>query len=160
MMTTLAPLLAGAVAAQIMLVAFAVGQQAAWTRLDWRYLLGSLVLGSAPPRRLRVVGHLLHIALGVASAAVYARISDNGTEPLIWLAAGLMQAAIVTLCIGLIGVLHPAMIRPTRPASGRRVLEAPGDFGRNWGVRTPMVLYLAHAIFTIAALGITRILPT
>ncbi len=159
-MTTLAPLLAGAVAAQIMLVAFAAGQQAGWTRLEWRYLLGSLILGTAPARHLRVVGHLLHIALGVGSTAIYARVSDNGAEALTWLAAGLMQAAIVTLCIGLLGVLHPAMIRPTRPASGRRVLEAPGDFGRNWGIRTPLVIYLAHAVFTVASLGITRILPT
>lgn len=159
-MNTLAPLLAGIAAAQVMLAVFYTGQQFGWSRLDWRLLLGWLLLvrgENVPLPRVRAVGHLLHVVLGVASASVYAQISDNGADPFRWLAAGLMQAAVVTFCIGLLGVLHPAMARPRQMASERRRLEPPGDFGRNWGARTPLIIYLAHAAFTLASLAVVRI---
>ena len=118
------------------------------TRMNIPYLLGTMF---TPNRdRAKLIGFLFHFANGwIFSLAYVAAFHAVGTATW-WFGAliGVVQAGFVlTLLLPILPALHPRMANEQRGPTVVRQLEPPGFLGLHYGVRTPLSVFLAHAIF-------------
>jgi hypothetical protein len=141
----------GLVATAILTVVMIGAQLLGLTRLDLPLMLGTI--GSDDPDRARVLGFLLHLAVGEGFALGYAAVFALLDEATWWLGAllGLLHVGVaLTILVPLLPGIHPRMATeragPVTPA----VLEPPGLFGLNYGAETPAVAIVAHVMFGIA----------
>jgi hypothetical protein len=137
-------------AATVVLTALMAGTQALnLTRMNIPYLLGTMV--TADRDRARIYGILLHLANGWIFALVYLAMfhSIRHATPLLGALIGVVHGFFV-LAVGLpaLPALHPRMARR---------LEPPGFLGRHYGVRTPISVLVAHAVFGAILGGFYRL---
>jgi uncharacterized membrane protein YagU involved in acid resistance len=118
------------------------------TRMNLPYLLGTMV---TPDRdRAKLYGILIHLFNGWVFSLVYVAAFYAWGGPTWWkgVTIGLVHAFFV-LAVGMPTMpgLHPRMASETRGPTVVRQLEPPGFFGMNYGLRTPISIVVAHALF-------------
>lgn len=141
----------GLVATALLTVVMIGAQLVGLTRLDLPLMLGTIATDD--PDRARVVGFLLHLAVGEGFALGYAAVFALLDEATWWLGAllGLLHVAVaLTILVPLLPGVHPRMATERAGPSERAVLEPPGLLGLNYGAETPAVAVVAHLVFGIA----------
>ena len=118
------------------------------TRLNLPLILGAAI---TPNRdRARALGIALHIVMGWLFSLVYVLIMNFLGGPS-W-NRGAMIGLCHALVICVIGWqalpgIHPRMASETHGPTATRMLEPPGFMGLNYGVSTPVAVFVTHAIF-------------
>jgi hypothetical protein len=118
------------------------------TRMNLPYLLGTLIENDR--ERAKVYGFVLHLLNGWIFSIFYVLIFEARHEVSWWfgLLLGLAHAMLVlTVGMSLLPGLHHRMASEERGPSGNRQLEPPGFLALNYGYRTPLSVFLAHAVF-------------
>jgi uncharacterized membrane protein YagU involved in acid resistance len=140
----------GFVASSALVAIESVAQSLGLTRLNLPLLLGTAL---TPDRdRARAIGVLLHIAMGwlfslfyvVAMAFLGGPSWNHGA--IIGLAHALL---ICVIGLQILPGIHPRMASETHGPSATRMLEPPGFMGLNYGLSTPVSVFVTHAIFGI-----------
>ena len=125
-----------------------IAQGLGLTRLNLPYILGSAF---TPDRdRARALGIGMHIVMGWFFSLVYVIAMDFLGGPRWYRGAIVGLAHAFSICIigwqALPGI-HPRMASETHGPSATRMLEPPGFMGLNYGVSTPVAVFVTHAIF-------------
>lgn len=141
-------LLWGFLATLVMSLSLSASQGLGLSRMSLPFILGTIFTPSIP--RARVFGLLAHLAIGVASAFVYAAVLESLGRATWWL--GLILGfghGLVTLVIllPLLPGLHPRMASETTGPEPTRNLEPPGFLALNYGRRTPLVGMIGHLVY-------------
>jgi hypothetical protein len=118
------------------------------TRMSLPYLLGTMFTPSRD--RAKLVGILVHFVNGWMFSLVYiAAFHAWGTSSW-WLGGliGLLHACFVlTAGMAMLPGLHPRMANEQYGPTVVRQLEPPGFMALHYGLRTPISVLLAHAVF-------------
>ena len=141
-------LLSGFIATLALSTLLATSQGFGITRMNLPYLLGTFVT----PRRQRakVYGFLIHLVNGWLFSIFYVLIFEARHTATWWLGAliGLAHALLIlTLGMSLMPGLHPRMASEQHGLNSNRQLEPPGFMALNYGIRTPISVFVAHAAF-------------
>jgi hypothetical protein len=119
------------------------------TRMDIPFLLGTGF--TAHRLRAKVIGYLLHFAIGLFFALLYYAIFLALDESSWWLGAllGLAHGTAVTTALinDLPPLIHPRMGSTMTAANTSALLEPPGFLMLNYGTRTPIVNIAAHIAY-------------
>ncbi len=136
-------------AATVVLSTLMVGSQGLHlTRMNIPFMLGTLF--TADRDRAKVYGIGVHLLNGWLFSLVYVA-ALHATGWFSWWAGalvGLVHGSFV-LAVGLPAMpgVHPRMAGPLRGPTVVAQLEPPGFLGRNYGIRTPISVLLAHLVF-------------
>ena len=129
------------------------------TRMNIPYLLGTIF---TPNRdRAKLLGILFHFVNGWAFSLLYVAAFHAWGMATWWLGAltGLIHAAFVlTVAMPVLPGMHPRMANEQYGPTVVRQLEPPGFLAMHYGVRTPISVLAAHAVFG-AILGSFYSLP-
>ena len=118
------------------------------TRINLPYLLGTLV--ATDRERAKIYGFLLHLLTGWGFSIFYVLIFEARNNISWWLGLllGLAHAMLVlTVGMSLLPGLHHRMASEQHGPNPSRQLEPPGFLALNYGYRTPLSIFLAHAVF-------------
>lgn len=142
--------LAGGFAGTVVLTTILrAASEAALTRMDLPFLLGTAFTGDRT--RAKALGYGLHFLAGLVFALVYYAVFAAIDTSSWWLGAlfGLAQAlfAGTALINVLLPLVHPRMAGALTAAPDVALLEPPGFMMRNYGLRTPLVSLLAHLAY-------------
>lgn len=128
------------------------------TRMDLPFLLGTVVTGDRTKAKL--FGYVAHFVMGqiftLGYLALFAAVDrhDWWLGTLFGLGHGVVAGTVVVNL--LLPVVHPRMGTWLSDAGSVALLEPPGFLLRNYGVQTPIVAMVAHALYgTIIALFLT-----
>lgn len=138
-------------AATVVLTTLMAGSQAlGLTRMNIPYMLGTMFTSSRD--RAKVYGVLFHLLNGWIFSLIYVA-AFHATGLATWwfgAAVGVVHAAFVlAVALPLLPGMHPRMASEIRGPTVVRQLEPPGFLGRNYGVRTPLSVMLAHGVFGV-----------
>ena len=138
----------GFVASLALVATESIAQELGLTRLNLPLILGAAV---TPDRdRARALGVLLHIVMGWLFSLFYVVAMSflGGPKWYHGVIIGLAHALFICV-IGLqiLPGIHPRMASETHGPSSSRMLEPPGFMGLNYGVSTPLAVFVTHAIF-------------
>ncbi len=153
-------LLWGFVATVVLTTLMAAGQGLRLTRMSLPYMLGTMFTPSR--ERAKLVGFLVHVANGWLLSLLYVAAFHAWGRASWWRGAGigLVHAAFVlTVGVRVLPGLHPRMASESQGPTVTRQLEPPGFLALNYGVQTPLLVVLAHAVFG-AILGASYRLPS
>jgi hypothetical protein len=118
------------------------------TRINIPYLLGTIF---TPNRdRAKVYGAALHLLNGWLFSLIYVAAFHASGVFTWWFGAaiGCVHAAFVLMvAMPILPGMHPRMASETRGPTVVRQLEPPGFLAKNYGIRTPLSVLLAHALF-------------
>jgi len=118
------------------------------TRMNLPYLIGTFF---TPQReKAKVYGFAIHLLNGWVFSIFYVLVFEARHMANWWFGAllGLAQALLVlTVGMSLMPGLHPRMASEQHGPNANRQLEPPGFMALNYGVRTPISVFLAHAVF-------------
>src|SRR5688572_7399460 len=120
------------------------------TRMSLPYLLGTMFTPSRD--RAKLIGILVHFVNGWIFSLVYIAAFHAWGASSWWLGAliGLVHAFFVlTVGMPMLPGLHPRMANEQYGPTVVRQLEPPGFFALHYGVRTPVSVLLAHAVFGV-----------
>jgi uncharacterized membrane protein YagU involved in acid resistance len=152
-------LLWGFVSTVVLTSIMAGSQGLGMTRMNIPYLLGTMV---TPNRdRAKFVGVLIHFVNGWIFSLIYVAAFHAWGAAAWWLGAitGLVHASFV-LAVGMpvLPAMHPRMANEQYGPTVVRQLEPPGFLALHYGVRTPISVLIAHAVFG-AILGAFYVFP-
>ena len=120
-----------------------------YTRMDLPFLLGTAVTDNR--RTAKVIGYLIHFALGVAFALLYGAFFAAIDRSSWWLGAaiGVLQALFTSTVLVnvLLPVVHPRMGTPETGASEIALIEPPGFLMLNYGRNTFLINVIAHIAY-------------
>ena len=112
------------------------------------YLLGTMV---TPDRqRAKLYGFVIHIVNGWLFSILYVWIFESQRLATWWfgMLIGLAQALFVlTVGMTLMPSFHPRMASEQHGPNASRQLEPPGFMALNYGFRTPLSVFIAHAAY-------------
>src|SRR5207248_517802 len=136
-------------ASTVVLTSILAGSQGvSMTRMNIPYLLGTIF---TPDRdRAKFIGFFLHFANGWIFSLVYVAAFQVFGLAQCWFGAliGIVQAVFVlTMLLPILPALHPRMANEQYGPTVVRQLEPPGFLGLHYGIRTPISVLLAHAVF-------------
>jgi hypothetical protein len=136
-------------AATVVLTTVMAGSQGlGLTRMNLPFMLGTMF--TADRDRAKVYGVLFHLVNGWLFSLVYVAAFHAAGTYRWWFGAaiGLVHAAFV-LAVGMPALpgLHPRMASELRGPTVAAQLEPPGFLARNYGVRTPISVVVAHVVF-------------
>jgi hypothetical protein len=118
------------------------------TRMNVPYLLGTII---TPEReRARLYGFFAHLLNGWFFSFFYVYIFEARHMVNWWfgLLIGLAHAVfLLTVVMSLLPSIHPRMASERKGPTARRQLEPPGFLALNYGYRTPISIFVAHAAF-------------
>jgi hypothetical protein len=125
-----------------------IAQSIGLTRLNLPLILGTAF---TPDRdRARALGILLHIFIGWPFSLFYIVAMTFLGGPTWYHGAivGLSHALVICV-VGwqILPGIHPRMASETHGPTATRMLEPPGFMGVNYGIATPVALFVTHAIF-------------
>jgi len=126
----------------------AVSQGFGMTRMNIPYLLGTIFTSNRD--RAKLIGFVLHFLNGWIFSLIYVAAFEVTGISTWWFGAliGLVHATFVlTLALPILPALHPRMANEQFGPTVVRQLEPPGFLGMHYGIRTPISVLLAHAIF-------------
>ncbi len=141
--------LVGGFAGTVVLTTIMAGSQGlGLTRMNIPYLLGTMF---TPNRdRAKVYGVLVHLVFGWIFSLVYIAAFHVMHEASWWFGAaiGFVHGAFV-LGVGMPNLpgMHPRMASEVHGPTVVRQLEPPGFLARNYGVRTPLSVLVAHVVY-------------
>ncbi len=133
-------------------------QQLHLTRMSIPYLLGTMLTPSRD--RAKVVGFLVHLVNGQLFALLYVAIFHaTGSAGIVkGIVLGLLHAAVVLLIVvPLLPSMHPRMASLHQGPTDARQLEPPGPFALYYGISTPLMVVIAHAVFGAILGGLYQI---
>lgn len=136
-------------AATVVLTSIMAGSQGlGLTRMNIPYLLGTIF---TPNRdRAKLIGVLVHFLNGWIFSLIYVAAFHAWGVSTWWLGAatGLVHASFV-LVVGMptLPGMHPRMANEQYGPTVVRQLEPPGFLALHYGVRTPVSVLVAHAVF-------------
>ena len=138
----------GFIASLALVVSESIAQGLGLTRLNLPLILGSAF---TPDRdRARALGIALHIVMGWLFSLFYV-IAMNFLGGSNWYRGALIGLchALVICIIGwqTLPGIHPRMASETHGPTSTRMLEPPGFMGLNYGITTPLAVFITHAIF-------------
>lgn len=138
----------GFVASIALVAAESIAQSLGLTRLNLPLILGSAI---TPDRdRARALGVLMHIFIGWAFSIFYV-VAMNFLGGPTWYHGALIGFchALFICVIGwqILPGIHPRMASEVHGPTATRMLEPPGFMGLNYGVSTPVAVFVTHAIF-------------
>ena len=136
-------------ASTVVLTSILAGSQGlGLTRMNIPYMLGTMF---TPNRdRAKFIGFFFHFANGWIFSFVYVAAFELMGRAIWWFGTliGLVQAAFVlTMLLPILPAMHPRMANEQYGPTVVRQLEPPGFLGLHYGIRTPISVLLAHAIF-------------
>src|SRR5438093_9840039 len=136
-------------ASTVVLTSILAGSQGiGLTRMSIPYLLGTMF---TPNRdRAKFIGFLFHFGNGWIFALFYVAAFQAFGLASWWFGAviGLVQAMFVlTMLLPILPALHPRMANEQYGPTVVCQLEPPGFLGLHYGIRTPISVLLAHAVF-------------
>jgi uncharacterized membrane protein YagU involved in acid resistance len=136
-------------ASTVVLTSILAGSQGiGLTRMNIPYMLGTIF---TPDRdRAKFIGFFLHFLNGWIFSLVYAAAFELVGSSTWWFGAliGLVQATFVlTVLLPILPALHPRMANEEYGPTVVRQLEPPGFLGMHYGIRTPLSVLIAHAVF-------------
>jgi hypothetical protein len=141
-------LLSGFVATLALSTLLATSQGFGLTRMNLPYLIGTFVI---PQReKAKFYGFVVHLLLGWVFSILYVWIFETRHLANWWfgMLLGLAHALMVlTLGMSLMPGIHPRMASEQHGPNADRQLEPPGFMALNYGIRTPVSVFLAHAVF-------------
>lgn len=141
-------LLSGFLATVALSTMLAASQGFGLTRMNLPYLIGTFV---TPEReKAKLYGFLIHLVNGMAFSILYVLVFQARHMANWWFGAllGLAHALVVlTLGMSLMPGMHPRMASEQHGLNSNRQLEPPGFMALNYGIRTPLSVFLAHAAF-------------
>jgi uncharacterized membrane protein YagU involved in acid resistance len=118
------------------------------TRMNIPYLIGTFL---TPDReRAKFYGFAIHMVNGLAFSVLYVLVFEARHLANWWfgMLLGLAQALFVlTVGMNLMPAVHPRMAREQHGPTAKRQLEPPGFMALNYGFRTPVSVFIAHAVF-------------
>lgn len=141
-------LLWGFVSTVVLTSILAGSQGLGMTRMNIPYLLGTMF--TAGRDRATLIGFVFHFLNGWLFTLLYVAAFHAWGLATWWLGAfiGLVHATFVlTVGIPLLPALHPRMANEQHGPSVVRQLEPPGFLALHYGIRTPVSIVLAHAVF-------------
>jgi uncharacterized membrane protein YagU involved in acid resistance len=136
-------------ASTVVLTSILAGSQGiGLTRMNIPYMLGTIF---TPDRdHAKFIGFFLHFLNGWIFSLVYAAAFELVGRSTWWFGAliGLVQATFVlTVLLPILPALHPRMANEEHGPTVVRQLEPPGFLGMHYGIRTPLSVLIAHAVF-------------
>lgn len=136
-------------ASTVVLTSILAGSQGlGMTRMNIPYMLGTIF---TPDRdRAKFIGFFFHFANGWFFSFIYVAAFQLFGRSTWWFGTliGLVQAAFVlTMLMPILPALHPRMANEQYGPTVVRQLEPPGFLGLHYGIRTPLSVLIAHAIF-------------
>jgi hypothetical protein len=141
-------ILSGFVATLALSTLLAGSQGLHLTRMNLPYMLGTII---TPEReKARLYGVLAHLLNGWVFSFFYAYIFEARHTVNWWfgLLLGLAHAVVVlTVGMSLLPSIHPRMASERKGPTARRQLEPPGFMALNYGYRTPVSIFISHAVF-------------
>ena len=141
-------LLSGFLATLVLSTLLSLSQGIGLTRMNIPYLLGTMV---TPDRqRAKLYGFVIHILNGWLFSILYVLIFESRHLTSWWfgMLIGVAQALFVlTVGMTLMPSLHPRMASEQHGPSATRQLEPPGFMALNYGFRTPLSVFVAHAAY-------------
>ncbi|HSY65074.1 MAG TPA: hypothetical protein VK829_10770 [Terriglobales bacterium] len=141
-------LLSGFVATLALSTLLATSQGLGLTRMNLPYLIGTIV--SPKREKAKVYGFAIHLVNGLIFSILYVLIFEDMRMANWWFGAliGLAHALMVlTIGMSLMPGLHPRMASEQHGPNANRLLEPPGFMALNYGIQTPISVFLAHAVF-------------
>ena len=141
-------LLWGFVSTVVLTTILAGGKGLGMTRMDLTYLLGTIF---TPNRdRAKLIGVIAHFVNGWLFSLIYVA-AFHAWGAATWLlgaATGLVHALFVLAVVrSVLPAMHPRMANEQYGPTVVRQLEPPGFFALHYGVRTPIAVLVAHAVF-------------
>ena len=140
----------GFVATLVMTTIEAGAQELGLTRVDFPYLIGTIF---TPDRdRAKVYGFVAHFLNGWIFSLAYVFAFESWQAATWWRGAviGVLHAFFVLLVVlWMMPGIHPRMASEMHGPTAARQLEPPGVFGLNYGIRTPVVVFISHILFGI-----------
>jgi hypothetical protein len=141
-------LLWGFVSTSVLTSVLAASQGLRMTRISLPYLLGTMF---TPDRdKAKLIGVALHFFNGWLFSLVYVAAFQSTGLATWWFGAfaGMIHALFVlTVGMPLLPALHPRMANEQFGPTAVRQLEPAGFLGLHYGVRTPIAIVIAHALF-------------
>jgi len=141
-------LLSGFLATLAVSTVLSVSQGLGLTRMNIPYLVGTVL---TPDReKAKFYGFAVHMVNGIAFSVLYALVFEARHLANWWfgMLLGLAQALFVlTVGMSLMPAVHPRMAREQHGPTATRQLEPPGFMALNYGFRTPISVFIAHAVF-------------
>jgi hypothetical protein len=141
-------LLWGFVATVVLTTLMAASEGLRLTRMSLPYMLGTMLTPSRD--RAKLLGFGMHLLNGWAFSLLYVAAFEawGRASPLLGAAIGVVHAAFVlTAGMRFLPGLHPRMASEDQGPTVTRQLEPPGFLALNYGVRTPLSVLAAHAVF-------------
>lgn len=128
----------------------AAAQGLGFTRMNLPFILGTMV--TADRDRAPLYGTLVHFVNGWIFAFIYSALFDQLHAAHGWIggAFGLVHALFVLL-VGLpvLPDLYPRMASERHGPTPTRLLQPPGFLGLHYGMRTPLVIVVAHICYGV-----------
>jgi hypothetical protein len=141
-------LLSGFLATLALSTVLSASQGLGLTRMNFPYLLGTVL---TPDReKARFYGFAVHMATGLAFSVLYVLVFEARHLASWWFGTllGLAHALfLLTVGVNLMPAVHPRMVREQHGPTATRQLEPPGFMALNYGLRTPISVFVAHAVF-------------
>jgi uncharacterized membrane protein YagU involved in acid resistance len=100
--------------------------------------------------RAKIYGFIAHVLNGWVFSLLYVLAFESWRDASWWRGAliGVVHALFVLLVVmSIMPGIHPRMASEQHGPSATRQLEPPGWLGLNYGVRTPISIFLAHVVF-------------
>jgi hypothetical protein len=141
-------LLTGFLATLALSTLLSASQGIGLTRMNIPYLLGTMVTSDRD--RAKLYGSGIHILNGWLFSIVYVLIFEAQHLTSWWFGMLIgMAHALFVLTVGmmLIPSLHPRMASEQYGPNASQQLEPPGFMALNYGFRTPLSVFLAHAAY-------------
>lgn len=136
-------------ASTVVLTSILAGSQGiGMTRMNVPYLLGTIF--TTDRDRAKFIGIFLHFVNGWIFSVIYVAAFHIVGRSTWWFGGliGLVQALFVlAVALPALPALHPRMANEQYGPTVSKQLEPPGFFALHYGVRTPISVVVAHAIF-------------
>ena len=141
-------LLSGFVATLGLTTWLSASQGFGFTRMNMPYLIGTFF--TAQREKAKIYGFAIHLINGWLFSILYVLIFEARQLATWWFGAllGLAHALVVlTVGMSLMPGLHPRMASEQHGPDANRQLEPPGFMALNYGLQTPVSVFVAHAAF-------------
>ncbi len=141
-------LLWGFVATVVLTTLMAASQALHLTRMSLPYMLGTMLTPSRD--RAKLYGFGIHVVNGWIFSLLYVLAFEAWGRASVprGAAIGVVHAAFVlTAGMQILPGLHPRMASEAQGPTVTRQLEPPGFLALHYGVRTPVSVLVAHAVF-------------
>jgi uncharacterized membrane protein YagU involved in acid resistance len=140
----------GFISTLLMTTMEAGAQAVGLTRVDFPFMVGSIF---TPDRdRAKLYGFAAHVLNGWAFSLLYVLAFESLHKATWWSGAviGVFHGLFVLLVVmSLMPGIHPRMANENHGPTAARQLEPPGFLGLNYGIQTPLSVFLAHIVFGV-----------